>query len=134
MAYDSSRFAISWNGEAARGLAEGDAVTWEFDNNEASSYSGVRGEGDIVFSPDRRCTITVRLQATSPTNKTWDAFATVKTVGQIVLRDRSSAQVVGFGQKAAVTKKPTATRGRDMPIVEWVFTCPDATLAHIGEA
>jgi len=131
--YDSSKFSLSWGGVSAKGFQDGDGIAIDFPNDEVSSYVGVRGEGANVMSPDKRCTVTVTLQATSPTNAIWSAARELGAELPLIMRDRSSASAVFFAQKAMVTKTPPGARGRDMPVVEWVFTAPEGRLEHIGE-
>ena len=130
--YDPTKVSFSWNGVAAVGIADGDFITWEHDNDEASSYVGTRGEGINVYSPNKMTTITVTLQSASPTNALWTALYDAKTEGQAICIDRSSGAALAFAEKAMVKKKPALTRGRDNPVVEWVFTAPSSTIAHTG--
>lgn len=130
--YDSSKTAFSWNGVAARGVADGEWITIDFPNDEASSYSGTRGEGGNVKSVDRRCTVTVTLQADSPTNAAWYAFYEASVEGPGLLRDRSSTAVLGVFDSLMPTKQPGQSRSRDKPTVEWVFTSPAGKLVPIA--
>jgi hypothetical protein len=119
---------------AALGFADGDIIAWEYDNDEASSYVGTRGEGVNVYSPNKMTTITVTLQSASPTNAAWSVLYDAKTEGPAICIDRSSGAAVAFAQKAMVKKKPAMTRGRDNPVCEWVFTAPHSTIEHAGDA
>jgi len=130
--YDTSKVSFAWNGVPAVGYAEGDMIVWENDNDETTSYVGTRGEGMNVHSPNKMTTITVTLQAASPTNLAWSAFADAKAEGPAMLIDRSSSAVVAFAEKCMAKKKPGATRGSDNPVVEWVFTAPHSTIEHAG--
>ena len=132
MAYDSSRNSFSFNSVSAVGMADGEVINWAFPNDEVSSYVGTRGEGSNVISPDKRCTVTVTLQADSPTNALWTAEYEAKREGPIAMRDRSSTAVVGFAEKAMITRIPDAVRSRDKPTVTWVFTSPRGTVVHTG--
>lgn len=134
MAYDSSRVSFSFAGVSAVGMADGEVVNWDFPNDEVTSYVGTRGEGGNVVSPDKRCTVTVTLQADSPTNAAWTALKEANVEGPAAMRDRSSTAVVGFAQKAMITKVPAAVRSRDKPTVTWVFTSPKGYLVHSGDA
>jgi hypothetical protein len=124
MAYDSSKTAFSWGGVAARGVADGEFINWDFPNDEVTTYVGSRGEGSNVVSPDKRCTITVTLQSDSPTNTQWEALRLASFEGPALLRDRSSTAVVAFAEQAMVTKQPAVSRSRDKPVTVWVFTAP----------
>lgn len=132
MPYNSSRVSFSFDGTAAVGMADGEIVNWDFPNNEASSYVGTRGEGGNVVSPDQRCTIVVTLQADSPTNALWYARYLSKTEGPATMRDRSSTAVVGFAEKAMITKQPAQVRSRDKPVYVWTFTAPRGTVVPLA--
>lgn len=132
MPYDSSRVSFSFNGVAARGMADGEIVNWDFPNDEVSSYVGTRGEGSNVLSPDKRCTITVTLQSDSPTNAAWMAFYEAKVEGPATMRDRSSTAIVGFAEKAMITKQPSQVRSRDKPTTVWVFTAPRGSVVPLA--
>lgn len=132
MAYDSSKTAFSWGGVAARGVADGEWINWDVPNDEVTSYVGTRGEGSNVVSPDTRCTITVTLQADSPTNAQWEALRATRFEGPALLRDRSSTDLLAFAQQAMVTKQPSQSRSRDKPVIEWVFTAPACTVTPLS--
>ena len=131
--YDSAKTAFSWGGVAARGVADGEWINWDFPNDEVTTYVGTRGEGSNVASPDKRCTITITLQADSPTNGQWEALRAANFEGPALCRDRSSTNLLAFAEKAMVTKQPPASRSRDKPTVVWVFTAPRGTAVHAGE-
>ena len=130
--YDSSKTAFSWGGVAAKGVADGEWINWDFPNDETTSYVGTRGEGSNVTSPDKRCTITITLQEDSPTNAQWEAFRAVGFEGQAICRDRSSTAVVAFAEKAMVTKQPAVSRSRDKPVKVWVFTAPQGSAVPLA--
>ena len=132
--YDPTKISFAWNGVPAVGYADGDMIVWEHDNDEASSYVGTRGEGINVYSPNKMTTITVTLQAASPTNAAWSALYDAKTEGPAVCIDRSSSAAVAFAEKAMAKKKPSMGRSRDNPVVEWIFTAPHSTIEHAGSS
>lgn len=122
--YDSAKVAFSWGGVSAKGVADGEWITWDFPNDEVTSYVGTRGEGENVKSPDKRCAISVTLQADSPTNAQWAAMAAADFEGQAICRDRSSSAAVAFAEKTMATKQPPLSRSRDKPVYVWTFTAP----------
>lgn len=130
--YDSSKTAFSWGGVAAKGVADGEWINWDFPNDETTSYVGTRGEGSNVTSPDKRCTITITLQEDSPTNAQWEAFRAAKLEAPALCRDRSSTAVVAFAEKAMVTKQPAVSRSRDKPVKVWVFTAPQGNATPLA--
>ena len=130
--YDSSKVAFSWNGVAAASMADGEWINWDVTNDEVTSYVGTRGEGGNVYSPDKRCTITVTLQEDSPTNIAWDSFRLAGVEGPALCRDRSSTAQVAFAEKAMVTKQPAMSRSRDKPVKVWVFTAPSCNITPLA--
>jgi hypothetical protein len=130
--YDSSKVAFSWGGVAAVGIADGEWITWEFPNDEATTYVGTRGEGSNVKSPDQRCTITVTLQSDSPTNLAWDLLRKADAEVPALCRDRSSTAIVAFAQKCMSTKQPAISRSRDKPVTVWTFTAPRGDAQQLG--
>lgn len=122
MSYDSSKVAVAWGVVPAIGLADGEAINFDFDNDESTGYEGIRGEGDIVISPSSIGTCTVVLQADSPTNIAWLAMYESKVTPSLTLTSTGGEQkTVAFAKKARPSKRPAFTRSREMPVYSWVF-------------
>ena len=130
--YDSAKTAFSWGGVAARGVADGEWINWDFPNDEVTTYVGTKGEGSNITSPDKRCTISITLQADSPTNTQWYALWAAGFEGPALCRDRSSTAAVAFAEKAMVTKQPALSRSRDKPVYVWTFTAPRGTATPLA--
>ena len=133
MTYDPTKFAASWGATPAKGYQDGEMINVTFANDEWSSYEGTRGEGDLVYSPNRQGTITVSLQGSSPTNAAWSALYEAKTPLPFAVTDRSSHKAIFFAAKAMPTKQPDLVRSRDQPIVTWVFTFVNGKAEHVGD-
>ena len=127
---NTSKFSFSWVTVAARGFADGDAVSAEFDNDSSTSYSGVKGEGATVVGVDRRATITVRLQGDSPTVKEYLAIDKGAKAGEItdliyIYKRTVGDNVETWTGTCSLSKPPSSTSNRDMPEREFVFKSSD---------
>ncbi len=133
MAYDTTKFAFSFGTVAARGYADGEVINWTFDNDEWTAYSGTQGEGTMVRSPQGIGTVTVTLQANSPTNTAWNTLYEAGIPLPLTVNDRSSTKAVAFAAEGMPKKKPDLIRSRDMPVVQWVFGFVNGTAQHLGD-
>ena len=134
MSVNTSKFSFSWNTVAARGFADGDSVTAEFDNDSSTSYSGTKGEGSTVVGVDRRATITVRLQGDSKTvaeyitlNKAMRLGEVASTVPYIFKKVVGDNTVVWTGT-ATLSKEPSIISNREMPELEFIFKSSDSEM------
>lgn len=130
MSVNTTKFSFSWNLKAARGYADGDAVTAEFDNDSSTSYSGTKGEGSTVTGVDRRATITVRIQGDSKTIPEYLAINKALEVGEIAIAPYIYKKVIGNNTTVAtgtcvLSKVPIPDSNRDMPEYEFVFKSSD---------
>ena len=139
MSVNTSKFSFSWNTVAARGFADGDAVTAEFDNDSSTSYSGTKGEGSTVVGVDRRATITVRLQGDSKTvaeyitlNKAMRLGEVASTVPYIFKKVVGDNTVVWTGT-ATLSKEPSIISNREMPELEFIFKSSDSEMVVLRD-
>lgn len=139
MSVNTSKFSFSWNTIAARGFADGDAVTAEFDNDSSTSYSGTKGEGSTVVGVDRRATITVRLQGDSKTvaeyitlNKAMRLGEVANTVPYIFKKVIGDNTVVWTGT-ATLSKEPSIISNREMPELEFIFKSSDSEMVVLRD-
>lgn len=133
MAYDPTKVAAAWGPIPAKGFQDGEMINFEFDNDEWSGYEGTRGEGSMVYSPNKTGTCTITLQADSPTNAAWSAMYDAKKPLPLTITDRSSTKAVAFAKEAMPSKKPGVTRSRDKPVVVWAFKFVGGTAEHVGD-
>jgi len=130
---NTTKFSFSWNGIAARGFADGDAVTAEYDNDEATAYSGTKGEGALVIGKDGRGKITVRLQGTSATVPLYLALDKSLKNGEIAQAPPFIyKKIVGgvtyvYTGNCLLSKQPPLTSNKDMPEIELVFITANMT-------
>ncbi|MAO24259.1 MAG: putative structural protein [Prokaryotic dsDNA virus sp.] len=133
MSVNSGKFSFSWNTVAARGFADGDAVSAEFDNDSTSSYSGTKGEGTTVTSVDGRATITVRLQGDSKTYADYVEIDKSMKLGEIsdvqyIYKKVMGANTTVWSGTCALSKLPSLTANREMPEIELVFKSSDSEM------
>lgn len=127
---NTHKAAFVWGGIPAVGLADGDAIKASFDNDETSAYAGVRGEGALVSSKDKRGTITVMLQGNSPSISAYEALYKSVTNGEqaapsFIYKKRVGIREVAFTGTCLLTKLPEESTSREMPVVELVFVSGD---------
>jgi hypothetical protein len=139
MSVNTSKFSFSWNTIAARGFADGDAVSAEFDNESSTSYSGTKGEGSTVVGVDRRATITVRLQGDSKTvaeyitlNKAMRLGEVSDTVPYIFKKIVGDNTIVWTGT-ATLSKEPSVISNREMPELEFIFKSSDSEMVVLRD-
>lgn len=132
-AYNPTKVAFTFGVVPAKGFQDGEMINFEFDNDEWSGYEGTRGEGSMVFSPNKTGTCTVTLQADSPTNAAWSALYDAGVPLPITATDRSSTKAVAFAKEGMPAKKPGVTRSRDKPVVVWAFKFVGGKIEHIGD-
>lgn len=130
MTVNTQKFGFTWGAESARGFADGDAVTVEFDNDTYSTYTGTKGEGGGVISSDKRATITVNLQSTSSTLKGWFAQQKAIELGAVNALPFMFKQVADgvthtYTGTCAMSKQPGGSANRDMPVKEIIFKSGD---------
>lgn len=132
MSYNPTKFAAVWGVDAAVGYQDGEMINVSFSNDEWTSYEGTKGEGALVYSPNRQGTISITLQADSPTNGKWSLAYQAKIPLPFTVIDRSSTKAVFFTPKAMPTKQPDISRSRDQPLVTWTLTFVNGNAEHIG--
>lgn len=129
---NTSKFSFVWGGTPARGFADGDAVVAEWANDVVAPYSGTRGEGALVNGADDTGQITVRLQSNS------ESIATYTEMFERVLRGETCApdfiykkidgeRTIAITGTCNLSKHPSESSSRDMPVVELVFLSADMT-------
>jgi len=132
MSVNTTKFSFSWGGVAARGFADGDAVSAEFDNDSSTNYSGVKGEGSTVVGIDRRATITVRVQGDSSTVAAYEGLNKAAQIGEIsdsvpyIFKQVIGKNTTVWAGTANLKKLAPSTANRDMPEIEFVFGSSDS--------
>lgn len=131
---NTTKFSFSWNGIAARGFADGDAVSAEFDNDEAAGYSGTKGEGLLVVGKDGRGKVTVKLLGTSSTIKAYQSLdKSIKSGETIEPPPFIFKKIVGgnsfvYTGTCILSKNHSITASRDATEIELIFVTADMVL------
>lgn len=137
MSVNTTKFSFSWGGIAARGFADGDAVSCEFDNDSSTSYSGVKGEGSTVIGVDRRATITVRVQGDSLTVPAYIALNKGMRAGEVsdtvpfIYKSTVGKNTTVYTGTATLSREPSQSSNREMPELEFVFKSSDTEMVTI---
>jgi len=137
MSVNTTKFSFSWGGIAARGFADGDAVSFEFDNDSSTSYSGVKGEGNVVVGVDRRATITVRLQGDSVSVAAYLAQNKGMRAGEIsdtvpyIYKTVLGKNTTVYAGTATLSREPSQSSNREMPELEFIFKSADSEMVTI---
>lgn len=139
MSVNTTKFSFSWGSQAARGFADGDAVSIEFDNDSSTSYSGVKGEGSTVVGIDRRATITVRLQGDSRTVQDYIITNKAMRLGEIsdavpfIYKKVMGENTATYTGTASLSKEPSSVSNRDMPEIEFIFKSSDCEMVVLRD-
>ena len=137
MSVNTTKFSFSWGGIAARGFADGDAVSFEFDNDSSTSYSGVKGEGSVVVGVDRRATITVRIQGDSVTVPAYLALNKGMRIGEIsdtvpyIYKIVVGKNTTVYAGTATLSREPSQSSNREMPELEFIFKSSDSEMVTV---
>ena len=127
---NTTKFQFSWSGVSGVGFADGDAVVAAFDNDSATQYAGVKGEGEVVIGNSRMATFTVRVQGSSPAAKKWMAIDLGVKTGEITDTAFIYKKLMGNNDyvctgTCTLKRKPMPTSNREMPILEFIFGSSD---------
>ncbi len=109
------------------GLADGDFLTIESDEDAFSLQIGTDGEGTRSKTNNRAATITLSLMQTADANDLLSAQHNLDLnspggagVGPLFVKDNSGRSLY-VAEKAWIQKAPTVTFGRDAGPREWVI-------------
>src|SRR6188472_1379309 len=91
--YNAAKILVVFNGVPLTGYADGTFVSIEMQNDGVTTQVGADGELARAVNADRRCTVTVTLQQTSPANDflstmfAVDALTCGGRIGPILVQD-----------------------------------------------
>lgn len=135
--YDSGRIVGSWKGIPFLGFM--DSTFLNAERNEDAFTESVGAQGDVtrVRSRNRTGTVTLTLQAASPTNDLLSAQAILDELtglgyGPLLIKDLNGTTLVEAAV-AWIKKVPAVEFGTEASGREWVFTCADLVM-NIGGA
>jgi hypothetical protein len=113
-----------WGAIKAEGFADDDAIEIDEAANLYEDTSGIDNEVTRVRNKDRRATVILRLNATSPTNALLSAMRELDKTGKGVIpcTIKASGTSVYFGQKCWIMKSPKVVYGRSgKKAMEWTL-------------
>ncbi len=131
-AYDPKEISVIVGGHAVGGFAEGEFVRIEPNADEFADVAGSQGSVSRARTSDRRATMTIILQQTSPSDDVFTAFPeldrTTPNGGGIVsvmLRDGQGTTLVR-AVEAWVMRRPDLTFSNEITNREWAFRLAEA--------
>lgn len=127
--YDPGRIAGNWKGIPFLGYMDGTFVTAERSEDAFSKSVGAQGDVTRVRSHNRTGTVTIVLQAASPTNDLLSAQAQLDELtglgyGPLQVTDLNGATLV-LAAVAWIKKAPSIEFSTEASGREWVFECAD---------
>lgn len=132
--YSPKSFVLYFGGVPLQGYEDGTSIEVEFSEDAFSKKTGNDGQTVRVQNPDESGSITVTLQATSPSNDVLSAIAIADRRGlsgvgikPIMLKDLNGNTVCASAY-AWVRKMPNVQVTRDAPPREWVFDCAELNM------
>lgn len=130
--YDPDQVVVEFAGIRLTGFADGEYVTAEMLTDGFQDVEGTDGETSRSKSNDKRCTVTVKLMHTSPSNALLSALHLLDLnapngagVGTCAISDNSTPASMGTplvnGEKAWIVKAPDMSRDRTAKSLDWVI-------------
>ncbi len=123
--YDAEDCTIVVDGRATVGVSEGSFVTCEKSEDNYEPYVGAKGEVVRAKKHHPIGTISVTLEATSPSNGWYLQKANSDRMFAIRMVYSGEGTVTVGGSKAWVQKPGNVERGGETPETEWVFVVAD---------
>lgn len=138
--YDPGSVVLTFGSITIGGYADGTFVTISREADGYSDEAGARGDVVRTRSRDKRATVTITLQAASPTNDLLSALAVLdeqtpapfNTTKALELREIGGSTIAG-GPEAWVQKVPDIERGKDAGTVEWKIRVADCRMFVGGQ-
>jgi hypothetical protein len=134
--YASGRVLVLVGGVPMTGLAEDTFVEIAPMTDRVTSASGADGEIARSVSSDRRHTVTITLQQTSPSNDVLSAFATADlytggAVIPVMVQDLSGRTLFAASQ-GWISTMPSITFGAEVGTREWGLTTGAPNIFTVG--
>ena len=117
--YNPSRVVVVMNGFSISGFADGTFVNITMQNDGITSQVGADGEIARAISTDRRCTVTITLQQTSPANDflsgmfSMDVLTCGGLLGPLLIQDLCG-ETIFQASKAWVVKPADVEFGKEI--------------------
>lgn len=128
--YEPDQITIVFAGIRMRGYADGEFVRVETQTEDFTSKAGTDGEVTRSKTNDRRGTVTIMLEQTSPANAELSALRALDIntpggagVGALLIRDRLNGETLYRAAEAWIQKLPDSSFDRESQSREWVIEC-----------
>jgi len=138
--YNPSRVVVVMNGFSISGFADGTFVNITMQNDGITSQVGADGEIARAISTDRRCTVTITLQQTSPANDflsgmfSMDVLTCGGLLGPLLIQDLCG-ETIFQASKAWVVKPADVEFGKEIMTRDWqIETAPPSIYVVGGNA
>jgi len=125
--YDPKEVSVIAGGHSVAGFAEGEFVRVEPNADEFSDVAGSQGDVSRARTADRRATVTIILQQTSPSNDVLSGFVELDRLSpngggvfSILIRDRQGTTVFQ-AEEAWIQRRPDLTFSNEVQNREWVI-------------
>lgn len=134
--YDPKKVIVNVSGVPMSGFADGTFVMCERTSDSWSDVAGTDGAISRAKSNDKRGTIMLTFQQTSPSNDVLSGIAALdaeKNAGivPILISDLSGRTLVE-SSFSYVRRPPNVEFGKEITNREWTFACADLKMYHGG--
>lgn len=134
--YDPGLVVFTWRTILVRGYASGSMIDVERAADTFSMNVGAAGAVTRVRSRDKTGTITLRLQAASPTNDLLTAAMLLDEetglgYGPALMKDLNATELVRSAY-CWIQKPPAIGKADEAGVREWMFGCADLYMAPGG--
>jgi hypothetical protein len=135
--YDPSAVDVTFNGILIQGFVVDEFIAATRDEDGWGFQPNVSGGGARNRNPVRSGTVTLTLTQAAPHNALLQAIALADElngsgVGEIFIKDRSTAAGQLSAQNAWIQKQPDFTRAVELGQVVWVIKCEVLNFFHDG--
>lgn len=135
--YNSAKVSVIFGGSALSGFADGTFVGIVMQNDGITTQVGADGEIARAVNTDRRCTVTVTLQQTSPSNDFLSTFFAVDVltcggrVAPILIQDLCGTTLFE-APEAWIVKPADAEFGKEILTRAWAIHTGAPAVYNIG--
>ena len=135
--YAPDKVLVIVGGVPVTGYADGTFVNIEPMSDRVTSQAGADGEIARAVSADKRHTVTITLQQTSPANDTLSGFAAADSISgggimfPVLIQDLLGRSMFAAAQ-AWVAKAPARGYGKDISNREWVLHTGEPSVNSYG--
>lgn len=134
--YDPALVVCTFKGIRLTGYADGTFISAEREEDAFSKSVGAGGDVTRVRNRNRSGSVTVTLQASSPTNDLLSAIANEDEilgtgVGTLLVKNINGTTILE-AENAWIRKMPTVEAAKDASSREWAFDCAELVMVIGG--